>query len=184
MSFHSMSDKVIYKSLAFLGYPNYRVGTDGSVWSKCVKGNNKGGTGKWRKLRATLIKSGKLQGRFVINLYRGRKTFLVHRLVLLAFIGPCPEGMECCHSDGNPANNRLENLRWDTRKNNQADRIKHGTDCKGKKHWNVKLTEDNVREIRSRMKKGENRYTIADSFGISEATVRDIHTRKSWTHLD
>lgn len=51
----------------------------------------------------------------------------VHRVVLEAFIGPCPEGMECCHNDGNPQNNRLENLRWDTKTNNGADTRRHGT---------------------------------------------------------
>lgn len=51
---------------------------------------------------------------------------LVHRLVLESFVGPCPEGWECCHNDGDPTNNRLENLRWDTRSNNGHDRVRHG----------------------------------------------------------
>jgi hypothetical protein len=51
----------------------------------------------------------------------------VHQLVLLGFVGPAPRGMEGCHNDGVPTNNRLENLRWDTRKANVADAIRHGT---------------------------------------------------------
>lgn len=51
----------------------------------------------------------------------------VHRLVLIAFVGPCPQGMEACHNDGNPANNHLSNLRWDTHKSNMEDKVKHGT---------------------------------------------------------
>lgn len=51
----------------------------------------------------------------------------VHVEVLKAFVGPAPAGFECCHNDGNPANNVLENLRWDSRKNNHADKIAHGT---------------------------------------------------------
>jgi hypothetical protein len=59
---------------------------------------------------------------------RGRKrTTQVHRLVLAAFVGPCPDGMECRHLDGNPANNRIENLCWGTRAENNADRVRHGT---------------------------------------------------------
>lgn len=54
------------------------------------------------------------------------RTFFVHRLVLMAFVGPRPEGTECCHNDGVATNNRLENLRWDTAKSNAADRTKHG----------------------------------------------------------
>lgn len=49
----------------------------------------------------------------------------VHRLILEAFNGPCPEGMEACHNDGNAANNTLSNLRWDTRRANADDRVLH-----------------------------------------------------------
>ena len=45
----------------------------------------------------------------------------VHRLVLEAFIGPCPDGMECCHRDDNKLNNNLSNLRWDTHRANLED---------------------------------------------------------------
>jgi len=55
-----------------------------------------------------------------------RQTRIVHRLVLEAFVGPCPEGMEGCHNDGNPRNNRLDNLRWDTPLANNLDVIRHG----------------------------------------------------------
>ena len=48
----------------------------------------------------------------------------VHRLVLLAFVGPCPEGMEVCHNDSDPTNNRLDNLRYDTRSGNKIDSVK------------------------------------------------------------
>ena len=59
---------------------------------------------------------------------KGQKTrHLVHRLVLAAFVGPCPPGMEGCHGDGDPSNNHLTNLRWDTKPANAADSISHGT---------------------------------------------------------
>lgn len=62
-----------------------------------------------------------------VTLYvAGAKVSLyVHRLVLLAFVGPCPAGLEACHGDGNQKNNHLTNLRWDTPKMNAADRIRH-----------------------------------------------------------
>lgn len=50
----------------------------------------------------------------------------VHILVLTAFVGPRPKGHHCCHYDGDPANSRLENLRWDTPSSNALDRIRHG----------------------------------------------------------
>lgn len=65
----------------------------------------------------------------VAGLYRGNKgtNAPVHRLVLEAFVGPCPDGMEACHGNGVRDDNRLENLRWDTRKANVADMLNHGT---------------------------------------------------------
>lgn len=50
----------------------------------------------------------------------------VHRAVLEAFVGPAPEGLLCCHGDGDPTNNALSNLRWDTQAANVADMVSHG----------------------------------------------------------
>lgn len=50
-----------------------------------------------------------------------------HRMVAEAFLGPCPKGLEVCHGDGNPINNRVGNLRYDTHRNNMLDAIQHGT---------------------------------------------------------
>lgn len=57
----------------------------------------------------------------------GRHDEYIHRLVLMAFVGPCPQGMECLHSDGNPTNNHLLNLRWASPSDNAYDRVRHGT---------------------------------------------------------
>lgn len=56
------------------------------------------------------------------------RTYRVHRLVALAFLGEPGPGMDACHNDGNRLNNRASNLRWDTRSANLFDRNKHGTD--------------------------------------------------------
>lgn len=72
-------------------------------------------TGKVKSLSAQLWKAGV------------RTTKPVHRLVLEAWVGPCPDGCEGCHNDGDGANNVVSNLRWDTRRNNQLDRRRHGT---------------------------------------------------------
>ncbi len=63
----------------------------------------------------------------------GRQFFLAHRLVLVTFVGPCPPDMEGCHNDGNPGNNHLDNLRWDTSTANHYDMVKHGTHCNASK---------------------------------------------------
>jgi hypothetical protein len=69
-----------------------------------------------------------------VTLTAPRRTYRVHTLVLLAFVGPPPEGCECCHEDGDRANNRLTNLRWDTRQANILDEVAHGT------HHNARKT--------------------------------------------
>lgn len=64
----------------------------------------------------------------------------VHILVLWAFHGPQPPGYESCHNNGARSDNRAENLRWDTRKNNHADKRKHGTAQVGQRNGQAKLT--------------------------------------------
>lgn len=61
----------------------------------------------------------------VVNLGHS-DTRLVHRLVLESFVGPAPDGHECCHGDGNRTNSHLSNLRWDTSSANNYDIVTHG----------------------------------------------------------
>lgn len=56
-----------------------------------------------------------------------RTTRPIHRLVLLTFVGEPAQGHEACHNDGNSRNNRLANLRWDSRLSNRQDAVIHGT---------------------------------------------------------
>ncbi|WP_082971208.1 NUMOD4 domain-containing protein [Mycobacterium sp. 852002-51971_SCH5477799-a] len=69
------------------------------------------------------------QGYPVVHLVKdGRATTkTVHTVMLEAFVGPRPAGHVGCHNDGDPSNNRLTNLRWDTQSNNLLDAIRHGT---------------------------------------------------------
>lgn len=71
--------------------------------------------------RGKLLQPGTMKsGHKFIVLGRGNG-FCVHTLVLNSFVGPAPAGCECCHFDDDPANNRLDNLRWDTRAANMQD---------------------------------------------------------------
>lgn len=75
------------------------------------------------------------RGYRIVTLWQeGRqRTALLHRLVLSAFAGPAPEGFEGLHGDGDPDNNRLSNLRWGTRSENQFDQVTHGTHANASK---------------------------------------------------
>ncbi len=112
------------------------------------------------------------------------KTFCVHRLVLQAFVGPCPLGKQCCHNDGNPRNNLLENLRWDTPASNQADRVKHGTDMRGEKHPNTKLNVKAVREVKLMYRAGIRNYEICRFTGISKTSVENIVLGRCWKWVE
>ena len=72
----------------------------------------------------------------------------VHRIVLEAFVGPCPPGMEACHGVGGQLDNRLSNLRWDTLSQNGLDTVRHGNHFqKNKTHCkrNHPLSGNNLR---------------------------------------
>lgn len=114
----------------------------------------------------------------------GKKRYLlVHCLVLLAFVGPCPPGMECCHWDRDRHNCNLSNLRYGTKAENQADKERHGTVMRGVKNGTAKLTESQVIEIRGLAASGLDQTVIGDRYGITQAAVSSINTRKTWKHI-
>lgn len=70
-------------------------------------------------------------GRYQVTLCRYGKKYPtpVHKIVATTFFGPKPTPKhEVCHNDGDPLNNQVNNLRWDTKSENRKDRIRHGTD--------------------------------------------------------
>lgn len=93
--------------------------------------------GTTRTYKGRIRRDGKhgSQGHRGVTLWRdGRVTMrTVHSLVLEAFVCPRPEGMHACHSDGNPTNNTVGNLRWDTPSANQWDNVRNGTHHNGTK---------------------------------------------------
>ena len=111
----------------------------------------------------------------------GAQTLYVHRLVCEAFHGPAQNSkLCCCHNDGDNHNNRSDNLRWDTRALNEADRIKHGTSNRGERHGLSKLTMAEVLTIKSMI--GVPHKEIATRFGITQHTVSDIRAGRRWKH--
>lgn len=111
-------------------------------------------------------------------------THRVHVLVLRAFCGEPPfQGAHGAHNDGDPSNCRLDNLRWATPIENQADVDRHGRRCRGEEVYGAVLTEDQVREIRRRIEAGERNPPIANDFGVSISTIHLIRHGKIWRHV-
>lgn len=143
----------------------------------------KDGTNRWiPKKTGTTNRHGHQQ----VTLYNnGRiKSYMMGPLILTAFIGPCPEGMECCHNNGNAKDNRLVNLRWDTRLKNSRDKERHGTMYAGSKTWMAKLDEETVAIIRREWPTFSGTQTqFARKYGISKELMNMILLRKIWRHV-
>lgn len=107
---------------------------------------------------------------------------MVHRMVLHAFIGPAPDGHEGCHNNGDSEDNRLDNLRWDTKKANQADRVLHGTSNHGDRCVSARLTADQVREIRRN--RSVRTSDFAKRFAVHPSTIVAARNGSTWTTLD
>lgn len=113
-----------------------------------------------------------------------RNVTYVHRMMLLAFVGPCPEGMETRHLDGDPSHNSLDNLRWGSPAEQDADRVRHGTMPRGETHGNAKLTEAQVLEIRHLYAEGGwTHQRLGKRFDVSGGLIPYIVHRKTWRHI-
>ncbi len=108
------------------------------------------------------------------------KRFLLHRLVLVVFIGPAPSGCESAHGNGQRDDNRLSNLAWKTPVDNAADKVAHGTFQFGSRHHAAKLTEGAVAEIRA---SGDRSRALAARFGVSESLICQVRKGQGWTHV-
>lgn len=134
---------------------------------------------KWpgRNLKPVL----RSDGRYQVSLCGDggiRKEALIHALVLEAFVGPRPEGMNGLHGDGNSKNNNLSNLRWGTQKENIDDAIKHGTQVMGESHGMRKLSKNDVLEIRAAGRRETQR--LAEKFGVTRSAISRARNRYTW----
>lgn len=125
------------------GWPAYEVSDLGRVRSvpRVVRCRN----GTPHTVRARIRKTGGSEYPQVClsNTSQGEVAVArVHTLVLTAFVGPCPLGMECRHLDDVKTNNRLSNLRWGTRSENHGeDRRRNGILTIGTRHGNARLND-------------------------------------------
>lgn len=111
-----------------------------------------------------------------------RKKMLIHRLVASAFLGP-PGDFEVCHWDGDPKNCRLDNLRYDTPKNNCKDKKRHGTEPCGERNGFNKWKTETVLKVKHALQSGQSRHLVAREFGMPVGTVRKIEKGRAWAWL-
>lgn len=158
-------------------FTNYYITKNGEVWSN-PRSKSKGG---WLKSRIG-------RGNYpIVQLCANGKVVCrrVSTLILETFVGNRPIGMECCHNNGVRADNRLENLRWDTRSNNAKDAVRHKTHRSanqyGERNLNSKLTEQDIRTmIYIHRTDLFSKKEIAGIYKVSRSCIQNIFNGKTW----
>ncbi|MFA5558654.1 MAG: NUMOD4 domain-containing protein [Methanofastidiosum sp.] len=124
------------------------------------------------------------RGYLAVSLRKNNKTYrkYIHQIVAEMFIEnpnnlPVPN-----HKDGNKLNNCYENLEWSTYSENNQHAYDTNLKFRGEDFYNAILTEKNVKEILKNGKCGTYQ-DIADNYGVSKATIRDVLIRKTWKHI-
>jgi len=165
----------IWKPVA--GHKGYYVSNLGRHGS-----TNRCGSKGFRVLYQIKHKDGYMHFRMSENGKRTRHN--AARTVLTAFIGKRPEGMEASHLDGTRDNNRLDNLVWETRKENFARKKEHGTQQVGEKGPNAKLADRHAAEIRRLFASGRYTYkAIGDAYGVTYHCIYHIIKKINFKHI-
>ncbi len=98
----------------------------------------------------------------------------------LAFIGAPPTELhEVAHHDGDPSNNAVTNLRWATRAENHADKLRHGTHNRGERHPLSKVTDAQVAAMRASTRSAKH---LAAEHGICPAHAWALKNGKRRSH--
>lgn len=143
-----------------------------------------------KRLRGYIDADGYVRYSHLLDVDGAERVFSAHRLVAETFIGDAPSSIhEVAHNNGSRLANHYTNLRWATRKENDDDTRVHGTTRSGVKNGRAKLSESDVTEIRlsyRKIKARELPFKVSDLaavYGIHHATLINIATGKSWSHL-
>ena len=162
-------------------FPGYQASSDGQIKRLATLGAD------GRRLRELVLSQSRNTGGYFVTsilAQAGRRYQAqpVHRLICEAFHGPSPADKPfALHNDGSKDNNVPDNLRWGSPAENTADRVLHGTEILGEDHALAKLTEGDIRRIRSSPLK---QTELADIYGVRQCTISSIILRKTWKHVD
>jgi hypothetical protein len=167
--------------------PGYFIDRDGEVY------NHRG-----RRLAQQVTAKGYCRVHLQIN--GETKSKSVHSLVAEVFIGPKPKGLQIRHLDGNKCNNKPNNLAYGTAKENEDDKISHGTKAvgnrngmhtkpearaRGSSHGRTSLRDDEVRQIKESLLENTRGIAaaLAKKFGVSPTTISNIKSGTTWGHV-
>jgi len=153
---------------AVLGHPGIFASTEGHVYST----RGRYGPTQPRRLTETPTHDGYLQIRISLGTKGRTRRQTVAPLVAQTFHGPKPSpSHQVRHLNGDRSDNRPENLRWGTAKENAADRDKHGTTARGIRVACATQTDAQVRAAVSLCTAGMKQRDVAKRIGVSQSTV-------------
>lgn len=126
---------------------------------------------RWGYMQVTLHQQG------------SNKTYRVHCLVAIAFLGDRPVRLDINHVDGDKTNNRFDNLEYCTRSQNIIHALDHGLSRKrGEDHHSAKLTADQISAIRTASESGQSGKSLAEQYGVGRSQISRIVNRKRWNY--
>jgi hypothetical protein len=150
-----------------VNFPGYFVSADGRVYSAPRFSAN-------GRFLAQITKTGGYLNVHPVHNQK-RMTVRIHRAVLMAFDRePINDKEEAAHLNGDRTDNRIENLKWCTPKENALHKIEHGTQPRGEQMYNAKLSDAEVAAVRARRSEGAKLLSLAHEYGVSESCIRDI----------
>lgn len=153
---------------------NYYINKKGDVFSDVIMPNSK------KRWNFKKMSQWKRNGYLCVSL--DSRNYYVHNLLLKAFIKKRPKGYQCRHMDGNKLNNNLSNLVWGTAKENQADRLKHGTDNRGSHHPQSKYSDLFVRSVKL-LCKTKQQKDVAKLLNMPKSTVSYLVVKRMETPI-
>lgn len=116
------------------------------------------------------------------------RTFRVHRLVALVFLGPCPAGKVVNHQNGDKTDNRPDNLEYVSQPDNVAHALESGIKPDvpaGPQNPNAKLTMEQVREIRERYENEDTSHRkLARDYPVCYSTIKAVVDGERYKEAD
>jgi len=122
-------------------------------------------------------------GYYMITISKKNKSkpYRVHRLLANCFIKNDSLLREVNHIDGNKLNNELSNLEWVSHFGNMQHAFSTGlANNTGSKNGRAKLNENQVFEIKEKLRNKISQYKIAKEYNVSRSAILKIHLGKSW----
>lgn len=164
------------------GFPGYKINELGEViscWNRGSRHTNRKMTSTWKVLKTC----GKGYPR--VNLYssEGKRAVMgIHILVLITFVGPCPDNYEARHLDDNKKNSVLSNLVWGTRKDNMEDRVRNNIHLHGERIKTAKLSYEKINEARVLYTNGISQRKIAKFMEVAQSQISRALSGERWKY--